>query len=46
MSRLADSFIRRTASASNVRSIRVFAVEIVSNVVEYTTLSAARQISA
>jgi hypothetical protein len=38
--------MRRTASGSKLRSMRVFALETVSSVFEYTTLSAARQISA
>ena len=42
----ADAFSRRTASGSKSRSIRVLAVATVSSVLEYTTLSAARQIPA
>ena len=46
MSRPADAFSRRTASGSKSRSIRVRALDTASSVVEYTILSAARQISA
>jgi len=46
MSDPADAFICRKASGSKARSIRVRALETVSKVVDYTTLSAARQISA
>ena len=45
MSRSRRAFICRTASGSKARSIRVLALATVSSVVEYTTLSAARQIS-
>jgi hypothetical protein len=45
-SRPADAFIRRTASGSKSRSIRVLALDAVSSVLEYTTLSAACHISA
>ena len=40
-----EAFMRRTSSASKVGSSRVRALDTVSSVVEYTTLSAARQIS-
>ena len=46
MSCSADAFIRATASGSKSRSIRVLALDSASSVVEYTTLSAARQSSA
>jgi len=42
----ADAFICRIASGSKARSIRVLALDTVSNVLEYTTFSAARHISA
>ena len=45
-SRPADAFICRTASGSKSRSIRVLALDTASSVLEYTILSAARQISA
>ena len=41
-----DAFICRIVSGSKPRSIRVLALDSSSSVVEYTTLSAARQISA
>jgi hypothetical protein len=44
--RSASIFVCRTASGSKSRSIRVLALETISNVLEYTNLSAARQISA
>ncbi|MBP1633414.1 MAG: hypothetical protein H6Q11_1702 [Acidobacteria bacterium] len=46
MSRPAVSAIRRTASGSKSRSIRVLALDAACSVLEYTILSAARQISA
>jgi len=46
MSRSAVAFRRRTASGSSSRSIRVPALATAASVLEYTTLSAARQISA
>lgn len=45
-SRSAAAFICRTATGSNARSSRVLALDTVSSVLEYTILSAARQISA
>ena len=45
-SRAARAFSCRTASGSKSRSIRVLSLDTVSSVFEYTTLSAARQISA
>jgi hypothetical protein len=46
MSRPASIFVRRTASRSKSRSMRVLALETFSNVLKCTILSAARQISA
>ena len=45
-SRSAAAFSCRTASGSKSRSIRVLALDAVSSVLEYTILSAARQIAA
>jgi hypothetical protein len=42
-SRSASALSRRTRSGSNVRSIRVRALDTASSVVEYTILSAACQ---
>jgi hypothetical protein len=46
MSRSASVFIRRIASGSKSRSMRVLALETVSSVREWTTFSAACQIAA